>query len=56
LCRGGFYPMQRRGRKAAPGFLMVLYCHASFGAKAGANGLCGFFAIIDMPSKIRFRH
>ncbi len=44
------------GQESRPWFFDVLYCHASFGAKAGANGLCGFFAIIDMPSKIRFRH
>ncbi len=44
------------GRKAASGSLMVLYCHASFVAKAGANGLCGFFAIIDMLSKTGFGH
>ncbi len=37
--------------KVASGSLIASYYHAFFGAKARANGLCGFSAIIDMSSK-----
>ncbi len=40
--------------KVTFGSLMASYYHAFFGAKAGANGLCGFSAIIDMLSKNDF--
>ncbi len=41
-------------RKVASGSLIASYYHVSFGAKARANSLCEFFAIIDMLSKTDF--
>jgi len=35
-------------------FLIASYFYDPFGAKARANGLAGFFAIIDMLSKTGF--